>query len=226
MSDTTDTNCCNICGGHGFEAGPNGRLSRRRLPPRCVRCGSLERHRQLRRVYARLDPTWLSTLQVLQLSPDIGVDPVWFRAYEVSEYLGPNHLDLENIERPDAYYDLVICNHVLEHVADDRKGFAELLRIVRRDGLVQITVPSPYTQATTRDWGYPRDDAHGHYRGYGRDIVPRLQDHSPQAGILEIETFDPVTGDGGYVYLCTRSRQLFDRLAGLYFSVTRHPSVG
>ncbi len=36
---------CNICGGTGFAAAPNERLSRKKTPPRCVKCGSLERQR-------------------------------------------------------------------------------------------------------------------------------------------------------------------------------------
>jgi len=220
----TELSCakhCNICGGDQFQQGPNGRLSRRGQSPRCTRCTSLERHRQLRLVYASLDPAWLRELSVLQLSPDVGVDPAWFQSYEVSAYMGENHLDLENIDRPPGHYDLVICNHVLEHVANDRKGFAELMRITRESGLLQVTVPSPYTQESTIDWGYPREDAHGHYRGYGRDIVERFEDSVPGTALLEVETFDPVTGDGGYVYLFSRSTDLLNRLAPLYDDVRR-----
>jgi SAM-dependent methyltransferase len=194
---------CNICGGTRFEPGPNGRMSGNGRAPRCSRCRSLERHRQLRRVYAFLPPEFLAGLEVLQLSPDIGVDPAWFRSYEVSEYGGANSLDLQAIDRPDARYDLVICNHVLEHVADDRQGLRELLRITRAEGFVQITVPSPYTRAATLDWGYPDARAHGHYRGYGRDFLARFAEARSDAHVLQLEVFDPVTEAGSYVYLWT-----------------------
>ena len=198
---------CNICGGTRFEAGPNGRASSTGRAPRCSRCRSLERHRQLRRVYAMLPAQYRAGLDVLQLSPDIGVDPAWFRSYEVSEYGGANSLDLEAIDRPDAAYDLVICNHVLEHVADDRRGLRELMRITRAEGFVQLTVPSPYTRATTTDWGYADPRAHGHYRGYGRDFLARFGEARPDASVLEVEVFDPVTAAGGYVYLWSASRR-------------------
>jgi SAM-dependent methyltransferase len=205
---------CNICGGTRFEPGPNQRMSSTGRAPRCSQCRSLERHRQLRRVYAFLPADFLAGLDVLQLSPDIGVDPAWFRSYEVSEYGGANSLDLQAIDRPDARYDLVICNHVLEHVADDRQGLRELLRVTRAEGFVQITVPSPYTRATTVDWGFPDARAHGHYRGYGRDFLARFGQARADARLLQVEVFDPVTDAGSYVYLWTASEACARRLAG------------
>jgi len=205
---------CNICGGTRFEPGPNQRMSSTGRAPRCTQCRSLERHRQLRRVYAFLPADFLAGLDVLQLSPDIGVDPAWFRSYEVSEYGGANSLDLQAIDRPDARYDLVICNHVLEHVADDRQGLRELLRVTRPEGFVQITVPSPYTRATTVDWGFPDARAHGHYRGYGRDFLARFGQARADARLLQVEVFDPVTDAGSYVYLWTASEACARRLAG------------
>jgi len=204
---------CNICGGTRFEPGPNGRASSTGRAPRCSGCRSLERHRQLRRVYAFLPAEFLASLDVLQLSPDIGVDPAWFRSVEVSEYGGENSLDLQAIDRPDAAYDLVICNHVLEHVADDRQGLRELLRITRPEGFVQLTVPSPYTRARTVDWGKPDPRAHGHYRGYGRDFLARFGQARPDAQLLEVEVFDPVTAAGTYVYLWTASAARAAQLA-------------
>jgi len=207
------TGSCNICGGTRFEPGPNGRASSTGRAPRCSGCRSLERHRQLRRVYAMLPAEYLATLEVLQLSPDIGVDPAWFRSYEVSEYGGENSLDLQAIARPDAAYDLVICNHVLEHVADDRKALRELLRVARADGFVQLSVPSPYTRATTTDWGYADSRAHGHYRGYGRDFLARFGEARPDAAALEVEVFDPATAAGSYVYLWSASAARIEQLA-------------
>lgn len=196
---------CNVCGGTHFEPGPAGRLGRLGAPPRCVRCRSLERHRQVRRVYGCLDAGWLKRLAVLQLSPDVGVDQRWFRRYQLSCYDGDNHLDLEAIDRPSESYDLVICNHVLEHVADDRRGYRELLRITRPQGFVQITVPSPHTLERTVDWGYPRAESNDHYRGYGRDLLQRFGAVCPAARMIEVEASDPVTGRIGFIYLATNS---------------------
>ena len=156
LEDTNNAKC-NICGGVEFELGPNDRKSATGKLPRCKRCRSLERHRQLRQVYAQLPDSYLDGLDVLQLSPDIGVDPAWFNSYEISVFEGENPLDLEAIDRADASYDLVICNHVIEHVANDRKGLRELMRITRPGGFVQITVPAPYTREVTVDWGYPKE---------------------------------------------------------------------
>lgn len=203
---------CNICGDTRFEPGPAGRLGRLGAPPRCVSCRSLERHRQVRRVYSRLDATWLGKLEVLQLSPDVGVDQRWFRRYELSQYHGDNHLDLEAIDRPDQSYDLVICNHVLEHVADDRRGYRELMRITRSSGFVQVSVPSPHTLEHTVDWGYPRAESNDHYRGYGRDLVERFGAAYPAARMIEVEASDPVTAQVGYVYLATTGASCFEGL--------------
>ncbi|MFQ5994473.1 MAG: class I SAM-dependent methyltransferase [Acidiferrobacterales bacterium] len=199
---------CNICGGKQFEFGPNNRKSSTGELPRCTQCQSLERHRQLRQIYTQFPREYLAKLQVLQLSPDIGVEPSWFGSYEVSVFQGENSLDLHSIDRRDASYDLVICNHVLEHVADDRRGLHELMRITRPHGFLQITVPTPYTRDKTVDWGYARPESHGHYRGYGRDFLNLFSHMRPDAGALEVEAFDDVTGAGGYVYLWSRDNGL------------------
>ncbi len=208
----TDKPVCNICGGREFELGPNGRKSSTGKLPRCTGCQSLERHRQLRQIYVQLPSSYLASLEVLQLSPDIGVDPSWFRSYEVSVFQGENSLDLEAIDRADASYDLIICNHVLEHVADDRKGLRELIRIMRSQGFLQVTVPTPYTRTITVDWGYPKPEAHGHYRGYGKDFIHRFRKAHSGAITLQVEAFDVVTGTGGYIYFSSLDEGLIGKM--------------
>lgn len=207
-----DKPICNICGGREFELGPNGRKASTGKLPRCTGCQSLERHRQLRQIYTQLPRDYLAGLEVLQLSPDIGVDPSWFKSYEVSVFQGENSVDIEAIDRPDANYDLVICNHVLEHVADDRQGLRELMRIVRPQGLLQITVPTPYTRAITVDWGYPKRDGHGHYRGYGKDFIRRFREARAGIGPLQVEALDEATGAGGYVYFWSPDEKLIGNM--------------
>jgi SAM-dependent methyltransferase len=43
---------------------------------------------------------------------------------------------------PDATFDAVVTSEVLEHIPDDAGALAELRRVVRRGGLVAVTVPS------------------------------------------------------------------------------------
>ena len=50
-------------------------------------------------------------------------------------------LDIQAIDRPDEAYDVVLCSHVIEHVADDRNALRELLRIVSRRGFLILAFP-------------------------------------------------------------------------------------
>jgi SAM-dependent methyltransferase len=43
----------------------------------------------------------------------------------------------------DSYFDLVICSHVLEHLADDRAAIAEFIRVLRSPGWAVVGVPGP-----------------------------------------------------------------------------------
>lgn len=42
---------------------------------------------------------------------------------------------------PDAHFDKVICAEVLEHIPDDRRAIAELVRVLKPGGQLAVTVP-------------------------------------------------------------------------------------
>jgi hypothetical protein len=193
---------CVICGGRNFGPGPSGRMAATGLLPQCIACQSLERHRAIRKFFNDIyDPTLFSSLDVLQFSKDPAVEENWFNKYEYSIYDGYNSLDLQRIDRPDHTYHLVICNHVLEHVADDGAALRELMRVARRDGMVFLTVPAPLRRRTTVDWGHADMSRHGHYREYGADISQLFDVHIPEATVLRVKLEDTVTGanDVGFV---------------------------
>ena len=73
-------------------------------------------------------------------------------------------------------FDVVICHRVMEHVIDDRKAFAELFRIVRPGGFVQISVPQSMHQESTKEWRVPDLTHHEHVRHYGKDFAQKLVD--------------------------------------------------
>lgn len=167
--------------------------------PACRSCGSLERHRTVRAVWNQLIGLDLIRLKAIQFSLDRSVDRDWFRTLEISIYGKRNSLDLEDIDRPCDRYDVVICNHILEHIRDDRQAFREIMRILKPTGLFQFTVPLPQSRAVTEDWGYP-DHPHGHYRLYGRDLVDRFGEARPGTKFLCVPGVDPVTGERDLVY--------------------------
>lgn len=211
-SPTQTQKPCNICGYTEYRTGPLGRRSRGGYLPDCMFCHSLERHRAARTVWDVLRPH-MAGLKALQFSPEPTIPPNYFREFEVSEYGGANHLDLENIDRPDASYDIVLCNHVLEHVGDDNRALHEMLRIVRYDGICEIAVPI-YLDRDTEDWGYADEKQHGHYRVYGRDIWNRLKG---QFYLLEVQAKDPVTDAEDLMFFLTRSKETCRTLHSLLY---------
>ena len=166
-----------------FGKGPGDRMSRSGQLPACVSCGSLERHRTVRAVWQPLVGAELRRLKAIQFSLDPSVNKDWFDYLEVSIYEKRNSLDLEDIYRLGGSYDIVICNHVLEHIEDDRRAFREIMRVLTSSGLFQFTVPLPCTHAVTEEWGYP-DRPHGHYRLYGRDVIDRFAEARPGTRFL------------------------------------------
>jgi ubiquinone/menaquinone biosynthesis C-methylase UbiE len=82
----------------------------------------------------------------------------------------------ENIERlsfPNRSFDVVLCNHVLEHVANDEAAMRELARILAPTGVAVITIPGEWSRPETIT--FPNTDLNGHYRDYGMDAKERFQ---------------------------------------------------
>ena len=148
----------------------------------------------------------------LQFSKDPSVDKKWFDSFEISIYGETNSLNLENIERRSESYDVVICNHVLEHVENDRQAFREIMRILKPDGFFQFTVPNPRAFAVTDEWGYPEPSRHHHYRAYGRDLVQRFGEAHPGVQFLHIRERDDVTGVDDLVYFASVDSRRMDRI--------------
>ena len=93
------------------------------------------------------------------------------------------YLDLLDIDHPDGHFDFVLCNHVLEHIPDDRRAMAEIFRVLAPGGRALITVPidenlprtyedPTITTPQQRELHFGQWD---HVRYYGLDIAKRLR---------------------------------------------------
>lgn len=196
---------CPICGSDRFVAGPKGRMSPEGLPPRCAACGALERHRNYRALFNALRPLWHGR-RALQFSDDPSAPRDAFSSFEVSVYGGDNSLDLADIDRADGAYDVVIANHVLEHVEDDMAALAELDRISADRGTVFLSVPDLLRCKRTVEYGRAREDKHGHYRIYGPDLMERVREAAPLWRAVGVIGRDPVTGAPDIATVFTRDR--------------------
>lgn len=91
-------------------------------------------------------------------------------------------VDLLSLPYSDGYFDLLIANHVLEHVEDDRRAVAEIARVLKPGGYAILQTPySDVLQHTWEDAGIcsqeARLEAYGqedHVRLFGRDIFDRF----------------------------------------------------
>lgn len=95
---------------------------------------------------------------------------------------GVQRVDMLDIPFDGESFDLVIANHVLEHVSDDLKALAEIHRVLKLGGHAILQTPySAKLHCTWQDAGIDtaeaRRQAYGqadHVRLFGRDIFKRF----------------------------------------------------
>jgi SAM-dependent methyltransferase len=164
----------------------------------CHKCGSTDRERLIY-VYLqeRMDIlTVARDLVVLHVAPEKNLTKklltLNFKKYVCGDlftddrYEYPEHvqnMNILNIPYNDNTFDLVICNHVLEHIPTDIDAMKELQRVLKKGGQAILQVPiSKNTLATYEDFAITdpkeREKAFGqfdHVRIYGQDYSNRLE---------------------------------------------------
>lgn len=210
---------CSICESHEFKEGYGGRLSTTGLKPTCVKCGSVERHRIIYSMYEVLVP-FTKNLKALQFAPDNTLRKENFATLEGSTYGGENSLDMMNTGLTEGSYDLILSNHVLEHVRDHTKAIQEMIRVVGPTGLVHVCVPSPASNLRTVDWGFPDPKKTFHYRWYGADAGMILAKNHSNLHVMAAIGRDPVTDTYDIVFWLSRSEAVLNTIARQLLSAT------
>lgn len=156
---------------------------------KCPGCGSLERHRVLWLFLERETDLLERPGALLHIAPEYallrrlsGVGGLRYVSGDLDSALASHELDVMELPFGAASFDFLICNHVLEHVEDDRRALAELYRVLKPGGWAILMCPVDRRRARTLEDPAVRTpkDRHrvfgqsDHLRLYGRDYVERL----------------------------------------------------
>lgn len=181
---------CPVCGSHYRRFMPYGYVTSRE-DALCPHCLSLERHRMIWLWLKEASNLFDGYPRLLHIAPEVSLMRHFKRHYrdnknyitaDLESPLADLHFDVQSIPLGDESVDVIICNHLLEHVEDDRRAMAELYRILKYGGWGIMLVPEDRGRATTFEDDTITDPEertrifgqYDHRRIYGRDYDERL----------------------------------------------------
>lgn len=189
---------CPVCTRQFRKFLPYGRVNPR-PNALCPGCLSLERHRLLWLYLEQRTDFFKAPLKVLHFAPEAcfinrfhQVHGDGYTTADIESPLAKLKADIHNIPLPDNSFDVVLCNHVLEHVDDDIRAMREICRVLKPGGFSVLQVPffNPIPEVTLEDPSVKdpkaREKLFGqrdHVRKYGRDYPARIGD----AGLKAVE---------------------------------------
>lgn len=216
---------CPVCKRSSKKFRPAGFIVRE--DAECVFCSALERHRFVWLYFEKMTNLFDGTpKKMLHVAPESCFEPA------LKEKLGENYItadlvnplamvrmDVTDIQYPDEYFDIIYCNHVLEHVQDDKKAIREFFRVLKKDGWAMLLVPITAKQ-TVEDPSivdpmerlrlFGQED---HVRRYGPDYADRLREAGFSVKVSYVSdlfegkdiTHMGLTSASGEIYYCTKA---------------------
>ena len=196
---------CPVCGCRRRKFLPYGYVEPRENAL-CPNCLALERHRLLWLWLLResdLGRGAVALPRLLHIAPEVTLMRKLRKMYasipdryvtaDLESPLADMHFDIQHIPLADESFDVVIANHIMEHVEDDHQAMCELYRILKKGGWGVILSPIDESRAETFEDDSITDEKertrifgqYDHRRIYGRDYAERLRG----AG-FEVEVID------------------------------------
>ncbi len=173
----------------------------------CPRCYSTDRDRLILLYLQNYSNIFTDKLDVIHVAPSGSLKAFLSKLDNINYQAGVKYhegfyyskdisiIDITDLKFEDKSFDVIFCNHVLEHIIDDHKAMSELYRILRPGGWAILQVPisrvltetyedSSITDPKEREKHFGQFD---HVRIYGQDYPKRLE----KAG-FRVKQFDPV----------------------------------
>ncbi len=150
---------------------------------------SLERHRLCWLYLKNETDFFTASLKVLHFAPEQAflkrfqqLKNLDYTTTDLNSPIADVKADICNLPFKENSYDFIICNHVLEHIPDDRQAMRELYRILKPGGTAILQVPlendreKTFEDPTITD---PKERAkifgqYDHVRVYGKDYFDIL----------------------------------------------------
>lgn len=182
---------CPICENHFskfLSYGSNQALRQNVLCPHCL---SLERHRLLWLYLHERTVFFTKDHDLLHIAPEQcfyhrfkQLSNINYFTGDLESPLAEYHFDLHDVPFEDDKFDIVICNHVMEHVEDYKRCMQELYRVLKPGGWAIMQVPIDYNNPDTYEdpaITSPEDrEKHfwqkDHLRLFGRDYPQKLEE--------------------------------------------------
>lgn len=166
----------------------------------CPCCGAGDRERWL--YYVLENKTDIAEIsgRILHFAPERGAMDYITQNKKIDYYTADivmgkamHVTDITDIQYRDATFDYVVCNHVMEHVADEKEAVNEIKRVLKADGKWIFSFPICTDMATYEDSTIVSPEARlkaygqtDHVRLYGNDYKTRFENYG-----LDLQIFSP-----------------------------------
>ena len=164
---------------------------------------SLERHRLLWLFLKNKTNFFKSSLRVLHFAPE----QAFFKRFrrqtnleyittDLNSPLADVKADICNLPFEDDSFDVILCNHVLEHIPNDKKAMQELYRVMKKGGWGVFQIPQDIERKTTFEDDSITDKKerakifgqYDHVRIYGLDYFDKLRSIGFQVEAIDYTT--------------------------------------
>jgi SAM-dependent methyltransferase len=180
---------------------------------------SLERHRLLWLFLKKETNFFTAPLKVLHFAPEQAfykrfkkLKNLDYTTTDLNSPLADVKADICNLPFEENSFDVIFCNHVLEHIPDDTKAMSELYRVLKPGGWGIFQIPQDLKREKTFEDNTITDKVerakifgqYDHVRIYGKDYFNKLRtigftvnevDFTKQLTPVEINRYRLATGE-------------------------------
>lgn len=151
---------------------------------------SLERHRLLWLYLKNETKFFNQPLKLLHFAPEQAfykrfkkLENLEYTTTDLNSPLADVKADICDLPFKDDTFDVILCNHVLEHIPNDTKAIQELFRVMKPGGWGIFQIPQDINRAKTFEDNTITDKKerarvfgqYDHVRIYGRDYFDKLR---------------------------------------------------